>query len=496
MAARILWAVVLGFFAGVFLRSVALVSWPFAGLFLLLAALVLAFAFFDTSKRGVTVVFAMLLVAAATGVVRMDVATQEGDPQLTAHLGREVVLEGFVAEEPDARERSTRITLQVGSILYDRATSSVSGRVLAVAPAHTDVAYGAHVRASGLLALPEAFDTDGGRAFDYPMYLAKDGVLYTLSFAEVERLEGWRGNPAKAFALGVKHVLTDGLHSALPEPEAGLAAGITLGDKRAVGGELSDVFIRASLIHIVVLSGYNITIVINAAGKMLQWFPRALRFGGSGVVVVFFVLMTGGAPTAVRAGLMALIAVYARLSGRTFIATRALAAASFLMVLWNPYTLLFDPGFQLSALATLGLILFTPYFFARLAWVPKKLQLREIFASTLATQLTVLPLLLYQSGNLSLVALPANLFALVAIPPAMALSALAALAGALVGPYAVFVGFPAYVLLAYVIKVAEFFAALPLAAVTVPAFSAWLLALAYGTLFGIYALYKKRAVEG
>ena len=368
----------------------------------------------------------------------------------------------------------------------------MEGRVLVVAPAHAEVRYGDRVRATGRLDVPEAFDTESGHSFDYPMFLAKDDILYSLSFAEVEVVGEWDGNYAKAFAIGVKKSLTRGLQNSLSEPEAGLAAGITLGDKRSIGGELSDSFIRTSLIHIVVLSGYNITLVLNAASKVFEWFPRSLRLGASGIVVTFFILMTGGASTAVRAGLMAFIAVYARTTGRLFIAVRVLAAVSFVMVLWNPYTLVFDPSFQLSALATLGLILFTPIVSGKLTWVTERFQLREIIASTISTQLTVLPLLLYQSGNLSLVALPANLFALVAVPWAFAFSVVAAVSGIIAGPLAVFIGFPAQLLLSYIIKVAEFFASLPFAAVTIPAFSGWWLAVAYTTLFGGYILLQKQ----
>jgi len=119
----------------------------------------------------------------------------------------------------------------------------------------------------------------------------------------------------------------------------------------------------------------------------------------------------------------------------------------------------------------------------------REIALREIAASTLGTQTMVLPLLLYQNGILSLVALPANLLALVVVPWAMALSVIAAIAGIIIGLPALsavegfgpFVAFPAYVLLAYIIGVAKFFAALPFASVSVSAFSAW-------WMFGAYAL--------
>lgn len=495
MGPKILWAVVGGFLAGVFVRSFAHVSWPLAAFCVLLGLFALAFIGIDRQKKHLLVVLAVACLAFAGGVMRMDMATLQSDAHFAPLVGKNVTIEGTVAEEPDAREASLRLTVDADSLITKEGSVPVRARILVVAPAHSSERYGDAIRASGRLDAPEPFDTGLGHVFNYPMYLGKDGILYELSFAKVETTGRAFSNPAKHFALGVKSLLLDGLNRALPQPEAGLAAGITLGDKRSVGPELSQAFVRASLIHIVVLSGYNITVVINAASASLSYLPRVFRFGASGLVVAFFILMTGGAATSVRAGLMAFLAVYARLTGRTFLALRALGATALLMILWNPWTLCFDPSFQLSALATLGLVLFTQLYAGYLAWLPLRFGFREIVASTLATQTAVLPLLLYQSGNLSLVALPANLLALVAVPAAMALSAFAALVGLFAGPYSVFAGFPAYLLLTYIVHVAELLSSVPFAAVGVPAFSAWWLAGAYAMILGAFYFGKKRAVK-
>jgi competence protein ComEC len=332
--------------------------------------------------------------------------------------------------------------------------------------------------------LPEAFDTGEGRSFDYPKYLAKDGIGYQLAFAQIEATGENRGNPVKAAAISVKQRFLTGLGSVLPEPESGLAGGITVGDKRSIGSELSEKFQEVSLVHMVVLSGYNITIVMNFVRWCLQIAPHLFQNIGIGVAVLFFVLMSGGSATAIRAGAMALIAVFARATGRVFIAVRILGVVAFAMVMWNPLTLAFDPSFQLSALATLGLILFTPHFASRIEWVTERFGVREIVASTLGTQLAVLPLLLYQNGNLSIVSLPANLLALIPVPFAMLASFVAAIGGMIFGSYAVVIAFPAYVLLAYIIKVAQLFASLPFASVSVPAFSVVWMFTAYALLFG------------
>jgi len=470
MSARVLWVLVGGFLTGVFVRSFILVPWPFAAFLFLLSLAALFLAHFERSRWQQLVILSVALIACAAGILRMDTATLRGNAELTAHLGETLTVEGLVVDEPDVREGGVRIHVQTHGV-----------GILVQAPPHTEARYGDIVRAKGTLGLPDKFDTNLGRQFDYPMYLAKDGILYTLSFAQAEKIGEGKKNYLKAAALWTKQKYLQGLQAVLPEPASGLAGGITVGDKRGVGKEYSDMFIVVGLIHIIVLSGYNITIVMNLVGKLLAGMSRSVQVASSAFIVVFIVLMAGAAPSAMRAGAMALLPLIARMTGRMYLALRALGVVASAMVLWNPLLLAFDPGFQLSVLATLGLVLFSPIFFEWLPWIPEKLALREIAASTLGTQTMVLPLLLYQNGILSLVALPANLLALVVVPWAMALSVIAAIAGIIIGSWGTFIAFPAYVLLAYIIGVAKFFAALPFASVSVSAFSAW-------WMFGAYAL--------
>jgi len=226
---------------------------------------------------------------------------------------------------------------------------------------------------------------------------------------------------------------------------------------------------------------------------MLSRAPRSVQFSGNGFIVVFFVLMSGGAASAARAGVMALVAVLARGTGRIFLASRALALSAFLIVLWNPYELVFDPSFQLSALATVGLVVFTPLFAQWLTSIPERLALREIASSTIATQLAVVPLLLYQNGQVAIYALPANLLALAAIPPAMFFSFIGGLLGIAFGSFATAAALPAYLLLSYVIAVARLFASLPYAHVSIGVFGAGWMAAAYAILFiGAWYLHAKR----
>ena len=487
---RVLWAVCVGFLAGVFFRSVFPVGEFFAWGMGFVALMLLLLSLGDSKRLRFAIVGATALFACGLGVLRMENARLQGDPILNQYIGKKVIFEGIVSDEPDARNTQTRVPVRISSM----GSSTVDTNVLVVLPAHVEVFYGERVQISGTLHFPQAFDAGAGRTFNYPGYLAVQGIEYELDRAQIKEGGGFQGNSLVALAYKIKETFVNGLQLSLPEPAAGLAGGITAGDKRALGKDLTQEFRTVSLVHIIVLSGYNITIVVSALFRVLAFAPRFVRFGAGGFVALFFAVMTGFASASLRAALMALIAITGSLSGRIYRADRALALVAAGMVAWNPYLLVFDPGFQLSFLATAGLLVFSPLFSALYARVPEILSFRDIAISTSSAQIAVLPLLLYESGNLSLVALPANLLALAAIPPAMLASFFAAIGGLVGGPLAPLIGFPAYALLSYVLFISHLFASVPFAAVAVPPFSAWMLVPVYMALFG-FALWKNIQTE-
>jgi predicted membrane metal-binding protein len=114
---------------------------------------------------------------------------------------------------------------------------------------------------------------------------------------------------------------------------------------------------------------------------------------------------------------------------------------------------------------------------------------KNAVATTLAAQIAVLPLLLYDTGNLSWVAVPANLITMPVVPLAMGLSVLAGFAGIIfnaVAPILGFVlGYPAYLANAFLIYVAQKAAELPFATFTLPLFPFWFVLVTYATLIFI-----------
>jgi competence protein ComEC len=477
---RTLLAIVGGCASGIALRSLFPFGWePIAFCFLL--ALLCCGAFLFSTARITYLLLALFLVAGAIGMFRADVAESPLPQAFADDLKRRVTYTGVVAGDPDVRDSNQRVPVKVSK-------GEETTKILAVIPRATKLRVGETVSISGTLSLPEPFEGDTGRLFRYDKYLEKSGIRFMMSFAtaRVVRKAPWYSLSANL--AKIKRWFLDGVTRALPEPHASLSGGILIGGKSGLGTELKDAFTRVGIVHIIVLSGYNVMIVAEWAILLLGKTPLRKRFvfSAGAVAIALFVGIAGAGTTAVRAGVMALIAVYARATGHTYAAGRALIVTALAMILWNPLYLVYDPGFGLSVAATAGLIWLSPIFemFIKL----KQAFLKEAVVTTLAAQIAVLPILLYEIGNLSLVSFPANVLVAPVIPFAMAFSALAGFAGILFSwiPYlATIIGLPAYLLSAFLVAVAEVGSRLPLAAVTLPPFSFWLVLASYAALIAV-----------
>jgi len=177
--------------------------------------------------------------------------------------------------------------------------------------------------------------------------------------------------------------------------------------------------------------------------------------------------------------------------GRSYAILRALLLAGVIMLVFNPYLLLYDPGFQLSFLATLGLIVVAPYFETLLMVSGRALKIRDYVIATVATQIAVLPLLLYQIGELSIVSVLVNVLVLPMVALAMLLTFVTGMVG-LVSPFlATGFGLLTYWSLQYILVIVAFVGSWPLAAVTVPPFPGWIVFVAYAAM-GYWWLRRSR----
>ena len=306
------------------------------------------------------------------------------------------------------------------------------------------------------------------------------GVEYQISFAEVEVLDDDVGNPFIAKLLVFKAAFMNGLENVLPEPAVGLGEGLLLGVKHSLGDELESAFRETGIIHIVVLSGYNVMLVVAFVMFVLGYFLSIrLRVVAGILAIISFALLVGLSATVVRASIMASLLLIAQATGRMYLALRGLFGAGLIMVVFNPYLLLYDVGFQLSFLATLGLILLAPLLEKVFSFVSNFAGLRLFLVATIATQIAVLPLLLYQIGQFSVVSVVVNVLVLPMVPIAMLLTFATGMLAMLSTKLALLLAYPTYWSLSYINNLALWFADLPFAAFTVPTFAFYIVPVSY-----------------
>ena len=253
-----------------------------------------------------------------------------------------------------------------------------------------------------------------------------------------------------------------------------MLAGILLGDESGISDQVDQAFRDTGTSHIIVISGFNITIIV---GLLVGVFSRLFGGGQFGVRravlialfgIVVYTILVGADAAVVRAAIMGATALFASLVGRRQDGLNTLAVVAALMAAFNP-NILWNVGFLLSFAATLGLVLYADPLkgaFEQLAsrFVPVERAQKwsrpvgEYILFTLAAQVLVLPIIIYYFQHISLSSLIANPLILPAQPPVMILGGLALLAGTIYYPLGQILAWIAWPFVVYTIRVVEFLA--------------------------------------
>lgn len=439
-------------------------------------------------KKEVFIFWSVFIAAAA---FRLFQYWNVEPPDIGSCLKQSVSGSGFISEEPQQTSSGQVIivsTQDLNSVDGQKCASNILIRL--DAKLYPQFSYNQRISFSGKLSKPFNFSSDDGRTFDFQGYLAKDDVFYEVRAAKVEGMHDTdpqmapSGDPARSrmsrisiavssFLFRIKNAFVHNLNRVLGEPQGALAAGLVVGEKASLGKDLLEDFRTVGLIHIIVLSGFNITIVAAAMRRMLSFLPRIWGIIIGGVGMVLFGVLVGGGATVVRSCFMGGIALSADIIRRDYNVLRALGFAALVMLIQNPLILLHDPSFQLSFLATLGLILLAGPIERRLGFIPDKFGMRGVIASTLATQIFVSPYILYMMGQISIIGAVVNILVLPFIPATMLFVFLTGSIGMISFVVSQFFGWIAHLLLSYELFMVEEFAKAPFAALHVGTFSGW-----------------------
>lgn len=305
------------------------------------------------------------------------------------------------------------------------------------------------------------------------------GTIYSAKLEKVQRPQ-----PGDV-ALGLRDWFADSIRQAIPDPQAALGIGYLVGQRRALPPDLDEALKIAGLTHIVVASGYNLTILVRLARRMFAKISKYTAALAAGGMIASFVAITGMSPSMSRAGLIAGLSLLAWYYGRKFHPLVLLPFAAAITLLANPSYGWGDLGWQLSFAAFAGVMILAPlgqrYFFGE----NKPGMMRQILGETIAAQIMTLPILVLAFGQFSNVAIFANALILPLVPVAMLLTFIAGI-GAVVFPAAAasVIGLPASWVLQYMIEVARYLASVPWAQTTAE-ISQWVAIIAYMGLVGI-----------
>lgn len=293
------------------------------------------------------------------------------------------------------------------------------------------------------------------------LFKKRGGQIVGTSFANLRLLSRHQTiieSARRAFAAGMQDVL--------PDQVASFGLGLLIGQRATLDPQLEQDMITTGLVHIVAVSGYNLTVIIEIVRRM---FRRRSRFQS----VVFalsligvFLLFTGFAPSIVRAAAVSSLSLLMWFFGRSFKPLFLLLLTAALTAGVNPLYIWSNIGWYLSFTAFFGVLVLAPLIKER--FVPARWQdslIPSVLTETTAAQLCTLPVILFIFGRLSLISIIANLLVVPLSPLAMLLSFLSGLAGSFDFLFARLITAPTYVVLEYMLSISSILAKIPHASI-------------------------------
>jgi competence protein ComEC len=305
------------------------------------------------------------------------------------------------------------------------------------------------------------------------LYPSRGSNQATIAYAKLTRLSAGR-----SIFADINRRFSAGMQSALPEPQASFAMGLLIGQRNTLPAELTTALTTVGLVHIVAVSGYNLTILTRAASR-LKLGSKYQKLVLSLALIAGFVLITGFSASIIRAAIVSALTLWAWYYGRQIKPWVLISFAAAVTALWNPFYIWGDLSWYLSFLAFFGVLVIAPLISARFYKKQPKL-LTLVVLETLSAEIMTLPLIMLTFSQISIIALLANALIVPLVPLAMLLSALAGTAGALAPQFAGWLAYPPRLLLTYMLDVVHLLAGLPSALVH--------RALSLPYMLGIYAM--------
>ena len=381
-------------------------------------------------------------------------------------IGMTLTLKGRVKEDLSMTAKGLAV-VQLDHISYSG--DDLPGSVWASIIGHPKAKRGDSVILSGKT-------TAGFGTFALTMFTAKIVSVATPQPGDVGRV--------------VRDWFADAIRKGIPEPEASLGIGYLTGQKSALPPDLATALQIAGLSHIVVASGYNLTILVRLSRRFFMKVSKFMSVFASGMMIAGFIAMTGLSPSMTRAGLVSSLSLLTWYYGRQFHPFVLLPFAAAITVLWQPSYAWGDLGWQLSFAAFAAVMIVGPllqnYFFGE----KKPGLVRQVLGETVAAHIVTLPIVVPVFAYISNVAIPANILIVPLVPLAMLLTFIVGITALTIPAIVEIVGLPASWLLHYMTFTSQYLAGLPWAKTTIV--TPWWVIVVYIILLIAGCIYMQR----
>jgi competence protein ComEC len=331
-----------------------------------------------------------------------------------------------IADEPRVKEGKTTSLVHIRSIAAGKDSLSTNGDVLLTIIQDKrsnekvkEFRYGSLIALEGILSTPMISRNPG--EFSYRDYLELNNIFATvhvLGYSQVRIIS--EGTPNLFFEHVIfpsKHFILRVINEAMAGDEANFMIGLLLGDRTDLSADIKSAFVNTGTIHVLIVAGMRVALVAAIMYTLfgLLRLPEREKSIAAIVGIIYYMELTGAAPPVVRASLMAIAVLLAKLFQERINVYNSLGVSAVVILTYDPMQL-FDAGFQLSYSAVFAIAYFYPKLTALIKKIPESLEevkaidyVLKLLAVSLAAQLGAIPFTAYFFGKVSLISLAANL---------------------------------------------------------------------------------------
>lgn len=408
-----------------------------------------------------------LLALTIFGLLMFQWQSERNKGNMDTLAGKKSVLIGTVSTEPDIRINRINYTVKVEQELTGKLIENPpKGYVLLTVKGDAKTfSYGDRLEIVGTPEVPGGVGNPGD--FDYRKYLKSKGIQLVINSWDgsgIQRIGTGSLNYILDFCFKFRESLVSILNKSLAAKYAPIMEGVLFGSAGRIDYQVQNDFALSGVIHILSVSGYHMALLAGVCLMLGNLFglTRGVHTLITIAVTLFYAIMTGFSPPVARAAVMIWTLLLSRLLRRDYDWQSSMSLAAFVILIIDPQSL-FNPGFQLSFIATWGIFYLTPIIEPKLSFIPYAGKAASV---TLAAQLAVLPVTSYYFSYFSIISVVANLLIVPLVSLSMLTGSAALLGGAVSLTLAEIINFSTAFILELVLKLANLMSSLPFAVIT------------------------------